>query len=181
MRKPRSKFNTVEEFFTFVGLNEGRFEYAHGEILAMAGPTQRHEDIADAFVDLVNSRLKDQCRASKGRYVVTPSDTYRIPDVVVWCGLMQTVRRASTDLISNPSVLVEIVSPESSTRDYREKLAEYKAIGSLQHYLIIEQDRPEVTVWTRHGEFWRKEEILGYDALLDLASLQLPFKLSEIY
>ena len=81
---------------------------------------------------------------------------------------------------TTPSVLFEVASPSSELMDHTEKAAEYQAIASIQHYVVIEQNRPAATLWSRDGEAWSKEPI-GADQILGLPAIRLSIPLAELY
>ena len=54
-------------------------------------------------------------------------------------------------LASPTSLVVEITSPSTHATDRHEKLEAYMRVASLQLYLIVDQRRKHVTVYSRDG------------------------------
>lgn len=105
-------------------------------------------------------------------------DSSLLPDVIVRCGPM--VPGATS--LNDPTVLVEVMSNGSVGRDRVEKWRVYQKLPSLQHYVLVERDKPVVEVFDRAGEAWFSQRLIeGLDATLDLASLDLSIPLAEIY
>lgn len=105
-------------------------------------------------------------------------DSSLLPDVIVRCGPM--VPGATS--LNDPTVLVEVMSDGSVGRDRVEKWRVYQKLPSLQHYVLVERDKPVVEVFDRAGEAWFSQRLIeGLDASLDLASLDLSIPLAEIY
>ena len=99
----------------------------------------------------MRSRLKDSaCRVlSEGLKVVTPENVH-YPDVTVFCTPIQP----TDDQIHEPVVIVEVLSRSTGDRDRGAKWVGYRALRSLQHYVLIAQDRRRVEVYTRSDEGW---------------------------
>ncbi|HEV3049124.1 MAG TPA: Uma2 family endonuclease, partial [Longimicrobium sp.] len=108
-------------------------------------------------------------------------DTF-LPDVAVFCGQPQRDRLRGVDLLLNPVLLVEVLSPSTTNYDHGRKWESYRGITSLQHYLLVAQDKARVEQYTRHGEhFWHYTETLGLDSVVQLESLDVSLALTEIY
>ncbi len=101
-----------------------------------------------------------------------------LPDVIVRCGPM-TPGATSLD---DPTILVEVLSDGSVGRDRVEKWRIYQKLPSLQHYLLVERDKPVIEIFDRAGEAWFTQRLIeGLDASLDLSALDLTIPLAEIY
>ncbi len=101
-----------------------------------------------------------------------------LPDVIVRCGPMSP---GATSL-NDPTILVEVMSDGSVGRDRVEKWRVYQKLPSLQHYVLVERDKPVIEVFDRAGEAWFTHRLIeGLDATLDLASLDLSVPLADIY
>ena len=105
-------------------------------------------------------------------------DSSLLPDVIVRCGPMAP---GATSL-DDPTVLVEVMSDGSVGRDRVEKWRIYQQLPSLQHYVLVERDKPVIEIFDRDGEAWFKQRLVeGLDAVLDLSALDLSIPLAEIY
>jgi Uma2 family endonuclease len=101
------------------------------------------------------------------------------PDVMVHCG---PVDRDATS-VEDPIALFEVVSPGSADRDRGEKAEVYRRLPSLQHYVLVERDRPLVHVLNRADErAWiDSEPIEGLGRSVPLPALEIYLPLAEIY
>ncbi|MEA2860378.1 MAG: hypothetical protein QOC72_2417 [Methylobacteriaceae bacterium] len=101
------------------------------------------------------------------------------PDIMVRCGTFDPGEAS----LSDPVVLVEVVSPGSADRDRGEKLDLYPRLNTLKHYVLIERDTPLVEVLDRQGEReWGPPRLLeGLDAVLELRAIEVSVPLSAIY
>jgi Uma2 family endonuclease len=91
-------------------------------------------------------------------------------------------RRYTIAILLNPTVLIEVLSPSSNSRDRIVKLDEYTKIPSLQAYLMIDQDKPEVHMYSRGmGSDWIRTVVEGLNASIALPSLALTLTLADMY
>src|SRR5262249_6695913 len=142
----------LQEYFALERASKTRHEYLDGEIVAMAGETPVHNEIAgNVYYRLRNAFETRPCRAfiEGVRTRVSPT-RYRHPDVVAVCGEAQFDDENPPSLL-NPTVVVEILSRSTEAFDIDEKFDEYKRIDSLTDYIHIAQDRVEVTQYVRQS------------------------------
>ena len=141
MTLPRPLRMTADEFIPWAMEQEGRFELASGEVVAMASERAGHAR-AKAAAWLA---LRDAIRAAglpceafaDGMAVRVDDATVYEPDASVRCG-----PRLDDDIVefSDPVVVVEVLSPATRARDAGAKLADYFRLPSVRHYLILRFD-----------------------------------------
>jgi Uma2 family endonuclease len=114
------------------------------------------------------------------RVQVRPTGLYTYPDVSVVCGepLFDDSRG---DILLNPTVLIEVLSPSTEAYDRGEKFAQYRRLDSLQDYVLIAQDTVRVEHYRRRGELWVFSEMNDLDDELQLKSIDCTVPLREIY
>jgi Uma2 family endonuclease len=181
---PERRRVSLDEYLLSEETAEERSEFVDGVLVAMTGGTLDH----GAIVQNVGSELRDRLRRGPCRVVsqtthVRIERTERIfyPDVVVYCGAVQRERRVR-DLLLNPTVLVEVLSPSTASYDRGFKWENYRRIPSLRDYLLISQDEPRVERYTRHGDgMWLFSETVGLDATIHLESIGVDLALSDVY
>jgi Uma2 family endonuclease len=104
----------------------------------------------------------------------------RYPDVTIDCGQ----RNAANQSAPKPVVVFEVLSPKTQKEDRTVKLAEYNAVPTIAHYVLVEQSEPLVHVYSRArtGDFIIKpEEIEGVEGSLDLPAIGISISMAEIY
>ncbi len=84
-----------------------------------------------------------------------------------------------SDLI-DPTVVFEVLSPNTALTDRRVKALEYAAVPRILVYVLLEQDRPEITVMRRSAG-WQAELVTGLVASLDLPEINVSILLTAIY
>jgi Uma2 family endonuclease len=172
---------SVEEYLAGERVSETRHEYLGGSIHAMAGASEEHNTIAgNLFVALRLHFQGKHCRVfmtdMKVRLLVAGDDILYYPDVLVACDPRDTDRYFKRF----PKVLIEVLSPETERVDRREKFLSYTRIESLEEYVLVAQDKMEVTVFRRVQE-WRPEILRQKDQLLRLESLGFSTPLTTVY
>ena len=81
---------------------------------------------------------------------------------------------------TDPTVVVEVLSQSTERTDRREKWFLYRNIPALQEYVLIDQIRPEVTVFRRSAH-WSAEVLASADAAVDIPSIGFRCTVGDIY
>ncbi len=152
---PKLKF-TFREYLSVDAGSDIKHEYLDGLILGMAGGTPAHARLAMAVgsvlaQQLVGKRCAVFSEALRVRATQTGFAGY--PDVTVICEeLNRDPEDANT--VTNPGVVVEVLSPSTKDYDRGDKLRHYQTIASVKHVVLVAYDTPHVEVWTRQPEGW---------------------------
>jgi len=181
---PRHYFS-LDEYFALEHAGDARYEYWDGDIICMSGGSRQHAEVSSN----VHYRLRREldggpCRAfTADTSVLTPTlPPYRYPDASVACGEVKFKHVRGVDALVNPILIVEVLSPSTAARDYEDKFVAYRAIESFAEYLLIAQDAPCVTHYTRQpGGGWERRDVIGLDATLALASINCTLKTRDLY
>jgi Uma2 family endonuclease len=181
---PKQRY-TLEEYIELEKSSEERYEYFDGEVFAMAGGSINHGRIMRNIIrDLENKLAGGDCEVlpSDVRIKVPKAFPYRYPDVVVVCGELVVEKIQGQEMLVNPVLIVEVLSPTTEAYDHNAKFIAYQSIESFREYLLIAQDRPQVTQYVRQPSGkWLRSDVEGLDGALHLESLNLPLTLGEIY
>jgi Uma2 family endonuclease len=135
---------------------EVKHEYVAGEIFAMAGGTVEHSALATAFAGLLFNHLRGgPCRphGSDLQISIRTAEVATYADVAVIC---EPVERdpESPSHVTNPRIIVEVLSPTTERYDREQKRLYYQQLSSLGEYVLVCQDRRRVEVWCRASEGW---------------------------
>jgi Uma2 family endonuclease len=174
---------TVEEYLAFERQSEERHEYFDGEIFAMSGASEQHILITgNTFSSLLVQLRKRPCKVYPidMRVKVTPIK-YTYPDISVVCGEPQ-FEGPTADMLLNPTVIVEVLSPSTEIYDRGKKLDYYQTLESLQEYLLIAQDMVRIEHYVRQttgGWFYSQEKSL--ESVIELPSINCTLTLSDVY
>jgi Uma2 family endonuclease len=176
------KYYSVEEYFELEQNSEERHEYYNGEIFAMAGATLNHNRLVQNVTFLLRAFAKKKgCGVfSENVKLEALRDIYYLyPDVMFTCD--------SNDLNENlfirrPSIIIEVLSESTARYDRDFKLRQYKAIRSLQYYLLVSQHEVRVELFTRLNDFqWQYEDFIELAQAINLERLDITLSLADIY
>ena len=144
-----------DEYLRRLEASDERLEYVDGEIFAMAGGTPEHSYVVLAVGALLRDGLRGgPCRTFSSDLRVRVHGSTILPDATVICGR----REAAEDdphAVTNPTVIVEVLSPSTELWDRSGKFALVQQIPSLQHYLLVSLEKRTVEHFRRDGEAWR--------------------------
>jgi Uma2 family endonuclease len=175
---------TIPEFDAFVdGMAEGKnFELFDGTPLLMSNPNETHEQIASNIgANLKLAMDKRGCRTYQGGIMVQTSanstgrDKFR-PDVVVSCG-----PASNNTFITDPIVVVEVLSPSTIDRDRGPKLEFYKNLPTAQHVVLAYADQMRVEHYFRGENGWEMKVLPTPESILELDAVEFRMNLEDIY
>ena len=162
----------------------GKLEYHNGEIIAMSLATAIHELVVSAINYLLFSYYRDKdflvTSSNAGLQIPHPGGEYYQPDLMVTQGEW-VFKQGSTCIITNPYLLVEVLSPSTKKYDQEFKLEYYKELPSLHYVVYAAQNRPYLTVYERtdQPDVWLNTDYKTLDSIAKLGELTLPLR--EIY
>jgi len=173
---------TPQEYATWERDQVERHEFYAGEVFSQAGGTRRHSLIGSNFLREVGNMLKRkpcQAHGSDMRILVQATGYQAYPDVSVVCPPFED---ETDEVVSNPVLLVEVLSPSTADFDRAGKFGHYRQISTLPEYLVFWQDEARVEQHTRTTEgLWLLREVVGVDQSLHLSSLGESLALLDIY
>jgi Uma2 family endonuclease len=167
-----------DEYLAFEAGSETRHEFVDGFVYAMTGASKRHNRIVGrVYARLLSAERGSGCRAYIEAVQLRLRDRIYYPDVMVACGPPTADQRSE----EAPSVLVEVLSDSTWQIDRREKLGAYRAIPSLQTYLVIAQDERYVHWHSRATNGVWQHELLVDTGVISVPTLGVAMTLDEIY
>lgn len=173
------------DFADYVELEEFskvRHEYLDGMAWAMAGGSPEHARIAaNISGTLVTQLANRRCAVFSDLRVRVPATglaTY--PDISIVCGRLELdPEDPRRHTVTNPSVVIEVLSPSTEEYDRGEKLAHYQQLAALDEIVLVATDRQCVDVWRRTPEGWRSQRVEQGSA--ELASMGCQLSLASVY
>jgi Uma2 family endonuclease len=194
MSLPQSQgYFSVEEYLALERESEERHEYLDGYVYAMAGESPEHSDICVNLAGILYLQLRGtpcrvwskdtkvrsgpeprSCRAMKG--------LFSYPDLVVVCGVPQ-FHDAYRDVLLNPTVIIEVLSPSTEAFDRGEKFWRYRTwLPTLSNYLFVSQALPLLEHYVRQAnDTWNLSTASTLAERVYLATIACTLRLSEIY
>lgn len=143
--------HTFQEYLTLERDSDIKHEYDTGEILAMSGGTARHSALAMNVGFALRGARPEGCTVFQSdmrvRVVATGRATY--PDVSMVCGPLEyDPEDAARTTITNPTLIVEVLSVTTEKGDRGNKWMHYQRIPSLQEYVLVSQ-HPRIEIYRR--------------------------------
>lgn len=184
---------TIEEYLSLERESEERHEYLDGLIYAMAGESEDHGIICHNLSGQLYNQLRGtpcqtfskDMKVRSGPAPKSPRSTkgfFSYPDLVIVCGERQ-YHDAYRDVLLNPTLIIEVLSPSTKDFDRGEKFERYRDyLLSLAEYVIVHQAQPKIEHHLRRANGqWLLTTIEGLERPLPLSSIGCEMKLSDIY
>jgi len=173
---------TYQEYLAFERSANVRHEFFDGEIYAMAGGTPTHAATCANLTIMLGSQLRGrgcQTHSSDLRIRVLETGLATYPDVTVVCG-QRELDPEDRNTVTNPTLLVEVLSPSSAAYDRGEKLEHYQRIPSLREVLLVAHDERLIEIWRRGDDgTWSRSE--ARSGSLTLTSVPCTLAVDEVY
>lgn len=175
---------TPDEYLAAERLSEYRSEYLDGGVYPMTGGSVDHiRIVANITAELVIQLRGRRCDVLPVDMKVRLPDSQKFfyPDVSVVCGELQ-FHDDRRDIILNPGVVIEVLSPSTEAFDRGAKFHAYRTIESLKEYVLVSQEKPSVEQFIRNGDgkwTYRATAVLG--SSLALPSIECNLSLSAVY
>ena len=173
---------SVEEYLALDRGSDLPSEYHDGEVFPMENASLRHGLVHINVGALFLERLRGRdCRIVNQTRIRINLRRYVYPDLVVYCGKPQFVD-SEQDMLTNPKVIIEILSPRTADYDYGSKFALYRELPSLEEYVLVAQSQPKVEIFRKGSDGrWVLSSYTGLDANAKIESLQIDVPLSQVY
>ena len=185
---------TPEEYLAIERRAEYKSEYIDGVMYAMSGTSldpnamsgasfKHNTIVANVIIEIGRQLRGGTCRALPSDIKVRMPDSRRFfyPDISVVCGEPQ-FHDDRTDVLLNPTLIVEVLSESTAAFDRGEKFQAYQQIDSLQEYLLIAQDKPIVEQYVRQSSnAWTYTAAIGLQGSLQFPSIECTLNLNAVY
>jgi Uma2 family endonuclease len=177
---PVSKL-TEEQYLAIERAAEFKSEFLDGVMYAMSGGSMRHSYLAVNLIAELSAMLRGgECQIfnSDLRVRVSPR-MYAYPDVSVVCG-KPLLADGHQDVLLNPVIIVEVLSPSTEQYDRGMKFQLYRTIESLREYILVDQDKVLIEQYIRQdANTWtlRDHPTLEDELKMDSIGVSLPLRL----
>jgi Uma2 family endonuclease len=178
------RYYSEEEYLALEEAAEYKSEYYDGKIVPMTGETTNHNQIAgNLYIALSTAFKKKDYRVFIGdvRLWIPKKRIYTYPDVMVIAGKPEYFEQRK-DTVTNPQVIVEVLSNSTKAYDRSGKFKFYQTIPSFQEYILIDQSQRSIEQYSKQeNKRWSycvyDEEDLG----LVFSSFQVEVSLDDVY
>ncbi|OKH51614.1 hypothetical protein NIES2101_17750 [Calothrix sp. HK-06] len=184
MQVTEKRYYTIKEYLALEEKADSRSEYIDGEIIPMAGGSDNHNQIALNFSTELNFAFKRQnykVYISDMRLWLPKPRIYTYPDVMVIAGEPEFLENRR-DIVTNPKVIIEVLSKSTKSYDKEDKFKAYRTIPSFEEYLLIEQDRIGVEHYSKTtGKRWSLQKYNEKDEKISLKTIPFEITLQDLY
>jgi Uma2 family endonuclease len=171
------KLMSLDEFLAWERGQSQRYEFDGFAARLMTGGSLDHSTIASKLWAALDNKLRGSGRRPfRGDAKVVANQSVRYPDL----SITRSPISGSDDVVPEPVVVIEILSPSTEREDRGRKKFDYFATPSIRQYAIIEQDERRVELYTRTDTAWLDQIITG-DAVLSLSAVGVDIPLDAIY
>ena len=174
---------TEEEYLRLERAAETKSEFVAGEMFAMSGGSRAHSALAANWIRELGVKLRGRnCSVftSDLRIRTSRTGSYVYPDISVVCEEPQPNRNAD-DFLTNPIVVIEVLSPSTAEYDRGKKFALYREIPSLKDYILVHTDAVLVEHYSRQPENWLLRKSSGLDSSVHISSIDCTVALNDVY
>jgi Uma2 family endonuclease len=172
---------SLAEFLRWEDGTDTRYELIYGERVAMAPPAVAHGVLSMRLGAHIEAALRNKrpCIGQSEAGIARPDrdDTCYVADIAVTCSPVERGQQ----LMRDPVLIVEILSPSTILDDRQDKIPAYRMIPSVQEILALDSTRMVAEVMRREGERWITEIVLGPNGTLTLASIGLAVAMADLY
>ena len=181
---PKPRKLTVAEYLAIEEKAERKSEFYDGEMFLIAGASREHNVLARNLTGHLFARLQGgpcQVFVSDQRVKVDRSGLYTYPDLLIVCGPPE-YSAESRDTLTNPKVVIEVLSDSTEKYDRTTKFRHYKKLPSVMEYVLVAQDEPLVERFTRPADgTWAQTDFVGLDATIALITVPASVPLAHVY
>jgi Uma2 family endonuclease len=181
---------TVEQYLALDESSDAKYEYLDGYVFLVRPPSSSYDDqamdmaggsVAHAALCARMASLLDQAIADSPCVVFTSDARMKVadrqyfyPDLTVACG------EQTGTMLTDPVVVIEVLSPATEKRDRGAKFKTYQAFPSVQEYVLVGSEYKAIEVHRREGNFWRQYHYREGD-LVELKSIGAHFPFDAVY
>jgi Uma2 family endonuclease len=186
-RAPKQLFS-LAEYLEKEERSKTKHHFFNGQIVRMPGAKFRHNEITTNVLSALKNAVKGLnttfrvCNSDQ-KIIIEHEETLAVvyPDAMVICE-KPIFWNGREDLITNPLVVVEVLSTSTRKYDKGDKFLLYKKCATLKEYVTIEQNKPHIESWYRLSETtWDNTAEEDLSKSFSLRAIGVSIALSDIY
>ncbi len=174
---------TSEEYLKIERASPTKHEFIGGKVLSLAGSNRTRSLIGSNTTIAVGNRIhgqKNEIYSGNMRVQMSPT-RFSYPDVVIVSSKPSFIDDDS-DVLLNPTIVVEIYSKNTSSLDKTEKLESYLAMDSIREYLLVKEDEMRVEHYAKqNAKQWIYRIYNDREEIISMESINCKVSVSEIY
>lgn len=177
---------SFKEYLELEEKAEFKSEFWNGDMVERSSITPTRSKIANSIGTALDNQFdtnKPDCAVyDSGSKVFSPKFNHvACPDCMVVCG-EEEFHEDSKVVLSNPSLIIEVLSESTKSYDLSAKFEGYRSIPAFREYVLVWQTIPKVQTWYKEAEdLWRISSAFGLDKSIQLYSIDCEIALADIY
>lgn len=184
MQTVETQYVTPEEYLEQEETAKDKSEYINGQIIPMAGGSTNHNKLAGNFYAALHLALNDQdydIFIGDVRLWIPKCNVYTYPDIMIVSGEAE-YHGNRTDTITNPQIIIEILSPSTKGYDKDKKFSNYRTIPSFQEYILVTQTQKHIDQYVKvSNKQWSLYEYKEEDEKISLQTVLVEITLADLY
>lgn len=186
VKEPALKYPFIspEDYLAMERSATEKHEYFKGEVFAMSGASLEHNRIFHNIYGQLFTHLKGKDCTPYGsdlRIHIPANSLYTYPDISIICGTPELTDEWS-DTITNPAVIIEILSKSTADYDRGGKFTLYRSIQSLKEYILIDSTQTCIEIFTKQfNEHWLLSEYKKLTDIVEVKTISFQLLLQEVY
>jgi Uma2 family endonuclease len=174
---------TYEEYIELLQASEFKIECLDGKIRMMSAASQAHVDIRDTLQgELYKRKAGCQVKGSDQAVFIRSSNKYYFPDLTVVCGKEPTYTPSKISQLTNPTLIVEVLSDSTEVIDRSEKFHAYFSIPEFMEYVLVDSRTRRIdTFYRQAANTWSMRSYYRPDDQVEFQSMNLTLPLHLIY
>lgn len=177
MAVPAEKQWTLDDFLAWEKNQAERWEFVNGEPRLMVGGASDHFLVAGNLLAALHGRIPSRCRVYPEGMWLRHGNDILCPDVMVVCPQVG----GKDQWVTDATLVAEVLSPSTASRDRAEKWEVYRRLPSLRYYLLVAPETCCVDLYTRDGARWILTRHERLDETLPLPELDAAVPLAALY
>lgn len=183
---PSRQKSPIERYLERESKSEKKHEFLNGKIRKMPGSSYNHNKIAANFIisigqSILDKNLPFEVISSDQKIYIPQLHQVLYPDALIVYEKPEFWNHRK-DVLLNPILIVEILSPSTEGYDRTTKFMSYKHIPSFKEYVMVNQDKPEIETWFREEpHLWRETVYTDEKGVLDLKAVGIQVSMDKIY
>lgn len=180
--KLEARHYTKEEYFSLLEKSLHKLEYLDGEIRMMSGGSIAHNDIIDNTFGILWPR-KGNCKVknSENAVAVSSQNKYFFPDLTITCQ-KPTYEQGGIAKITNPEVIIEVLSESTADYDRSDKFSAYRQLESFKEYILIDSRKMRVDTFYREtNELWHIHSYYHLEQEVEIKTMGIAIPMAVIY
>jgi Uma2 family endonuclease len=182
----QNKNFSLDEYFAIEAESLEKLEYYNGKIYPMPGGTTNHNEICANVIIAIGNAIKKlpkkyRLYTSDMKIQIEKENKFVYPDAVVICEEPEYYKDRK-DIIVNPILIVEVLSPETEENDRNGKFDSYRHLPTFQEYVLVSQNRIEAATFLREAkDLWRTSDFENIKDTIPLKSIGIEILMEDIF